>query len=105
MEEDNISRDTVEDEVADTDAEAVAGMGAMEEVAKMNATTMGRETTTNKQQESHQPNQPHGQETFPLPQTTIKEEATLTTTNPIRTGGTTISGTVTHVDMTSIMRA
>jgi hypothetical protein len=82
----------------------VAGTDAMDG-AKVDVTTMGRETTTSQQQESHQQNQPHGQATFPLPQTTIKEAATRAATNPIRTRGTTIGGTVTHVDMTSIMRA
>ena len=91
----------MEDEVEDADA--VAGTDAMDR-AELDVTTMGRETTTNKQQESHQPNQPHGQETFPLPQTTIKEAATLAATNPIRTRGTTIGGTATPADMMSIMR-
>ena len=64
MEESNSSRDTVEDKVADADA--VAGTDAMD-VAEVDVTTMGRETTTSNQQESHQQNQPHGQATFPLP--------------------------------------
>ena len=64
MEEDNNSRDKVEDEEAEADA--VEGMDGMDEVAKVDATTLDKETTTNKQQLYHQPNQPHRQETSPL---------------------------------------
>ena len=98
MEEENSSRGTVEDKVADADADTM-------DMVEVDVKTMGRETTTSQQQESHQQNQPHGQATFSLPQTTIKEVATQATINPIRTIGTTIGGTFTHVDLTSIMRA
>ena len=64
MEEDNSSRGTVEDKVVDADA--VASTDAMD-VAEVDVTTMGRESTTSQQQESHQQNQPHGQATFPRP--------------------------------------
>jgi hypothetical protein len=104
MEEDNNSRDTVEEEEADADADTVEETDVMDKEAAVVAITLDKETTTNKRQVYHRPQQPHGQEIFPLPQTTIKEEAVTATTNPICTRGTTIGGTVTRVIIMLIMR-
>ena len=102
MEEDNNSRDTVEEEEADADA--VEETDVTDEEAAEAATTLDEGTKANKQQGYHQPPRPHGQGTFPLQHTTIKGEAATAETNPIRTRGTTIGIIVTPADMMWTMR-
>ena len=97
MEEDNNSRDTVEDKEAEADT--VEETDVMDEEAAEAVATLDEETKANKQQVYHHPHQPHGQGMFPLQQTTLKEEAATAATNQIRTRGTTIGGTVTPADM------
>ena len=104
MEEGNNSRDTGVGKEADADADAVEETDVMDEEVAEAAPTLEEETKATKQQVYHQPQQPHGQGTCPLQQTTIKEEAATTATNPIRTRGTTIGGTATPADMMLIMR-
>ena len=102
MKEDNNSRDTGGDKEADADA--VEETDVMDEEAAEAAATLDEGTKASKQQVYHQPQQPHGQGTFPLQQTTIKEEADTAATNQIRTRGTTMGTTVTPADMMWTMR-